>query len=375
MGRSGRRRDAVSELLKLTRVLTQETSLESALRAVTDVALGLVPADHASIRLLDGAKTSFLSGARSGKGSQERPMAFRRNQGVLGWVVEHATTTELQDACVAALRFKCDVLWCILDATALDARFVSGDKQGFKVRSIVAEPLWAGGDVIGVLSVSSSRRAAFSDKDALLVRLLANCSVSPIENARLRRLAIVDDLTLAYNHRFLLPRVREEMERSRRMGTPLSFALLFKRVNDKHGHLVGDLVLQRFADRVRINVRRIDVLVRRSGEEFVLLMPSTSAKEGRLIAERIQQTLAATPLEVEGPGEVRQTVSIGVATWDGQEAPDMLERRADHAMYAAKRGGRNQVVVAEPVVWPKPQPKRGAPNRVTAASPKKRAKR
>jgi diguanylate cyclase (GGDEF)-like protein len=360
VGRSGRRRDAVSELLKLTRVLTQETSLESALRAVTDVALGLVPADHASIRLLDGAKTSFLSGARSGKGSQERPMAFRRNQGVLGWVVEHRAPLSLEDA-------------------AKDPRFVSGDKQGFKVRSIVAEPLWAGGDVIGVLSVSSSRRAAFSDKDALLVRLLANCSVSPIENARLRRLAIVDDLTLAYNHRFLLPRVREEMERSRRMGTPLSFALLdldhFKRVNDKHGHLVGDLVLQRFADRVRINVRRIDVLVRRSGEEFVLLMPSTSAKEGRLIAERIQQTLAATPLEVEGPGEVRQTVSIGVATWDGQEAPDMLERRADHAMYAAKRGGRNQVVVAEPVVWPKPQPKRGAPNRVTAASPKKRAKR
>jgi two-component system, cell cycle response regulator len=329
--RARRGHKAVTALLELTRTLMREGPLEDALRAVTEVALELVPGDHASIRLLDAAKASFLSGARSGKGVGERPLAFGRREGLLGWVVEHRASICLDDA-------------------EKDTRFVAARKQGFRVRSIIAEPLWAGGDVIGVLSISSSKRAAFSDEDTLLIRLLANCSVSPIENARLRRLAVVDDLTLAFNHRFLLPRVREEMERSRRMGTPLSLALLdldhFKRVNDRHGHIVGDRVLQGFADRVRQNVRRIDVLVRRSGEEFILIMPSTSAREARTSADRIRKMVAAEPLDAEGM-PIPQTVSIGVATWDGVESPESLERRADHAMYGAKHAGRNRVMVAE----------------------------
>ena len=360
MVRGGRgprkRRDAISALLELTRALMHEAPLEDSLRAVTEVALELVPGDHASIRLLDGARASFLSGARSGKGSHERPLSFRRSEGLLGWVVEHRASLCLDDA-------------------EKDTRFVSGHKQGFRVRSIVAEPLWAGGDVIGVLSISSGKRAAFSDEDTLLVRLLANCSVSPIENARLRRLAVVDDLTLAFNHRYLLPRLREEMERARRMATPLSFALLdldhFKRVNDRHGHLVGDLVLQRFSDRVRLNVRRIDVLVRRGGEEFVLLMPSTSAREARTSAERIRETMADAPLDADGT-PIPQTVSIGVSTWDGSESPESLERRADHAMYAAKRAGRNRVVVADPPTAQRPRG--GGPPGGLGVSPRRPAR-
>jgi two-component system cell cycle response regulator len=323
---------AVTALLELTRTLMREAPLEDSLRAVTEVALELVPGDHASIRLLDAAKASFLSGARSGKGIGERPHAFGRREGLLAWVVDHRAPICLDDA-------------------EKDTRFVAAPKQGFRVRSIIAEPLWAGGDVIGVLSVSSAKRAAFSDEDTLLVRLLANCSVSPIENARLRRLAVVDDLTLAFNHRYLLPRMREEMERCRRMGTPLSLALMdldhFKRVNDRHGHIVGDRVLQGFVDRVRQNVRRIDVLVRRGGEEFILIMPSTSAREARTSAERIRKTVAEEPLDADGT-PVPQTVSIGVATWDGVESPESLERRTDHAMYGAKHKGRNRVTVATP---------------------------
>ena len=82
------RRDAVAAL-KLTRTLTREVSLEDSLHAVTEVALDLVPGDHASVRLLDGAKSSLLSGARSGRGAAERPLAFNRSEGLLGWVVEH----------------------------------------------------------------------------------------------------------------------------------------------------------------------------------------------------------------------------------------------------------------------------------------------
>ncbi len=264
-------------------------------------------------------------------------MSFQRGEGLLGWVIEHREPIAVDDASV-------------------DSRFVPHEGQGFRIRSLIAEPLWSGGDVIGVLSVSSPARSAFSDRDRLLVRLLANCSVSPIERARLRRLAIVDDLTLAFNHRYLLPRLREEMERARRTGTPLSFLLMdldhFKRVNDRFGHATGDLVLRLFADRVRANVRRIDVLVRRGGEEFVLLMPSTPAREAKTIAERIRYNLATHALDVQGEA-IRQTVSIGLATWNGDEGPEALERRADAAMYEAKRQGRNRLSAAPEPVSPR----------------------
>jgi two-component system cell cycle response regulator len=191
-----------------------------------------------------------------------------------------------------------------------------------------------------------------------MLRLLANCSAPPIERARLRRLAMFDDITMAFNHRYLAPRVVEEMERASRSGGDLSLLYMdldhFKSVNDKFGHAVGDVVLRMFADRVRKAVRRVDVLIRRGGEEFVLLMPATGATQAHATGNRIQQTLAGEELELESPEKshgalrIRQTVSVGIATWDQRESPDQLERRADEAMYEAKRLGRNRVVVATP---------------------------
>jgi two-component system cell cycle response regulator len=214
----------------------------------------------------------------------------------------------------------------------------------------MAEPLWSSGDVIGVLAVTSDKKEAFSESDQLVLRLLANCSAPPIERARLRRLAMFDDTTMAFNHRYLNPRIVEEMERAGRSGGEVSLLYMdldhFKSVNDKFGHAVGDIVLRLFADRVRKAVRRVDVLIRRGGEEFVLVMPQTNATQAHATGTRIQQTLAAEDMEIEGGLRIRQTVSVGVATWDQRETPEQLERRADQAMYEAKRMGRNRVVVA-----------------------------
>jgi two-component system cell cycle response regulator len=219
------------------------------------------------------------------------------------------------------------------------------------VVSLIAEPLWSAGQVIGVLSASSPKPRAFDKDDQLMVRLLANCSTPPIERARLRRLSLTDDLTLAYNQRYLSPRYNEEIERARRTGQPLSILMLdldhFKLVNDKHGHDAGDLALRLFADRVRALVRRVDIFIRRGGEEFLLVMPQTSHAQAKVSAERIRQSLASQDLDLMG-ARVRVTVSIGVATWDGSEAPEALLRRADVAMYAAKEQGRDRVSVSPP---------------------------
>jgi two-component system cell cycle response regulator len=158
---------------------------------------------------------------------------------------------------------------------------------------------------------------------------------------------------MAFNHRYLAPRVVEEMERASRAGGDVSLLYMdldhFKSVNDRFGHAAGDAVLRLFADRVRKAVRRVDILIRRGGEEFVLIMPQTGATQAHATATRIQQTLHQEELDIENGLKIRQTVSIGVATWDMKETPEQLERRADGAMYEAKRLGRDRVVVATPM--------------------------
>src|SRR5262249_9086817 len=171
-----------------------------------------------------------------------------------------------------------------------------------------------------------------------------------IDPRRRAPLAVFDDIQVAFNHRYLAPRLVEEMERASRAGGDVSLLYMdldhFKRVNDDHGHAVGDAVLRMFADRVRRAVRRVDVLIRRGGEEFVLIMPQTGATQAHATGTRIQHTLHVDPFEIEGSPPIQQTVSIGVATWDKRETPEQLERRADAAMYEAKRLGRDRVVVA-----------------------------
>jgi diguanylate cyclase (GGDEF)-like protein len=326
--------DAIKDilaLLQLTERLADGRPLEDALGAVTDAALAILPGDHASIRLVDASCTQLLSGARSGTGRDSPVVRLGVGEGVSGWVLAHGKPALIADA-------------------RDDERFKQVTGQGFTIGSMVAEPLVSEGATIGILSVSSPEVNAFSKTDELLARLLANCSVGPIQRARLERLAVTDDLTLAYNNRYLPARLAEEMERGRRSGDALSVLLLdldhFKRVNDTHGHAVGDEVLRGFVARVRAATRRVDILVRRGGEEFVLIMPATMGREATVIAERIRKQVADSPIAA-GDARVAQTVSIGVATWDGKEPPAVLEQRADAAMYAAKAQGRNRVVVAK----------------------------
>jgi diguanylate cyclase (GGDEF)-like protein len=92
-------------------------------------------------------------------------------------------------------------------------------------------------------------------------------------------------------------------------------------------------------------VRQLDALVRRGGDEFALVMPGATLEQARAVAERLRRSLAEEPFDVAGQS-VRQTVSIGVATWDRRETAEALEARADRALYAAKSRGRNGVAVA-----------------------------
>lgn len=323
--------NALVILLSLTERFTEDRPLEEFLKAVTDAAVSLVEADHASIRLL--TNDTLLSSARSGTGSEGPPVEFRRGDGIIGWVVDNKEPAMVGDV-------------------TQDPRYRYYPGQTFDIRSMIAEPLWASEEVTGVLSVTSPAIGAFNAQDQLLMRLLANCSAPAIERARLKRLAMFDHITMAFTHRYLYPRMAEEMERALRSRSPLSVLLMdldhFKLVNDRHGHAVGDDTLRLFSDRVRGMVRRVDVLVRRGGEEFVLIMPATDESQALATAARIQQNLSEHTLQLGAGIALRQTVSIGVATWDGRETPEALQERADAAMYEAKRAGRDRVVTSDP---------------------------
>ena len=321
--------DPISVLLQLTEALTSAPSLESALGAVTAAALQLLPADHASVRLLDPTHTTLLASARSGSGTAHPQVSLRAGEGIAGWTLESGKSVRVDDVRV-------------------DARFKPASGQGFAIRSMVAAPLCASGNVVGVLSASSPVVGAFAARDERLAQLLANCSVPPLERARLERLALTDELTMAFNSRYLRSQLGRSLEQSGEEAGP-SLVLVdlddFKLVNDTLGHAAGDLVLRGFADRVRATVRQLDALVRRGGDEFALVMPGATVEQARAVAERLRRNLAEVPFDVSGQA-VLQTVSIGVATWDRRESAEALEARADRALYAAKSRGRNGVVVA-----------------------------
>ncbi|MEZ6022330.1 MAG: PleD family two-component system response regulator [Hyphomonadaceae bacterium] len=163
-------------------------------------------------------------------------------------------------------------------------------------------------------------------------------------------LAITDQLTGLYNRRFLFAQLNPLVQRAQCGGDPVSVMAIdldhFKRCNDTYGHDVGDAVLREFSARLATNTRPSDFACRLGGEEFVVIMPRTTGDVGCLAAERLRRHIAASPFQIPGMAEpLEVTVSIGVASSAGAEdTAEALLKRADEALYEAKRAGRNRVM-------------------------------
>jgi diguanylate cyclase (GGDEF)-like protein len=173
-------------------------------------------------------------------------------------------------------------------------------------------------------------------------------------NTRLAQLAVTDGLTGLYNHRHLHERLALEVERSQRSGLPLSLLMLdvdhFKQYNDTFGHPAGDEVLRQLARVLNDTRRANDVVARYGGEEFALILVDTAKFTAAKVAERVRERVEAHDFADVANKIMKKTgisVSIGVATFpdDGTDAEGLV-RAADTALYAAKRAGRNRVVLA-----------------------------
>ena len=167
---------------------------------------------------------------------------------------------------------------------------------------------------------------------------------------QLHTLALFDDLTGAKNRRSFVDDVRAEIERAKRLGHQLALIAIdlddFKKINDTHGHAAGDTVLRAFGLHCSQMLRQIDTLGRVGGEEFAILLPGSSAQDAAQVAERIRARMESTRVRHTSV-EIALTISVGVAELCPEKADaDQLMSAADKALYAAKRDGKNRVVVA-----------------------------
>lgn len=160
-------------------------------------------------------------------------------------------------------------------------------------------------------------------------------------------MAITDSLTGLYTRRYFFERLNEELNRSRKHGFKFAFLMIdiddFKKCNDTHGHLVGDVILREVSRIVKENVREIDIVARYGGEEFSLILPETDKKGALMAAERIRKKIEENIFKAYDE-KLKVTVSIGLAIYP-ENAPDIefIIEKADEALYVAKSSGKNIV--------------------------------
>jgi diguanylate cyclase (GGDEF)-like protein len=182
-------------------------------------------------------------------------------------------------------------------------------------------------------------------------------------------LALLDDLTGVGNRRQLVQRLAEECARSDRSGEPFALLVIdldgFKQINDTHGHAAGDACLQHFTLMAQTRLRPGDLLARTGGDEFCIVLPSSTLREGVMIARRVLDVCREDADGCVG-NDIPIAVSIGIAQWNRETGafPDRLIAAADHALYAAKKDGKNRYAAYDPAPPLAPEPEADASSAV-----------
>lgn len=214
------------------------------------------------------------------------------------------------------------------------------------IRSYLGCPLkLPDGHIVGTLCIIDPRPRTFTEQEIAILCHFANLVVGELE---LRTIAYTDGLTQMLSRRAWCDGVEKEIYRASRQASTLSVLMIdldhFKQVNDRFGHSTGDRVLQRTAQVITEALRKHDLAGRLGGEEFAVCLTGAGEKTATAIAERIRQRVAA--LFFEELPETQCTISVGVAELWSEESLDAILKRADDALYSAKRQGRNQVQIA-----------------------------
>jgi diguanylate cyclase (GGDEF)-like protein len=312
--------------------LLSEQSLDRVLDGIADTLSDLVPHDSLVIYRADEDKRTLTPVvARDPYAAQIMRSPTEFGRGITGWAVEHREPVLSNEAHLdPRVRF---IPGCPIDPEAL-----------------IAVPLIARGKVTGALNIYREGQNSFTDEEFELACLFSEAAALALDNAQTREQlehrAQTDPLTGLYNHRFFQERLRAELIRAGRSHDSVSLLMVdiddFKKVNDVHGHGVGDHVLIEMAQVLRTTVRGSDVACRIGGEEFCVIMPSSDAGDALGLSTRIGQRVTETDFETAG----KLTVSIGIA--QGPEHamnPRALVACSEAAMMTAKERGKDRIVL------------------------------
>ncbi len=251
---------------------------------------------------------------------------LKMGEGIVGWVAEHKTPVHVKD-------------------TRSDPRFVGRLDVPM---SEIAVPLEISSGMIGILDIESEGVNSLDENDFRIVTILASHLSVSIDNTfkyeETKRIANTDPLTNTYNYRFFIDKLKEELERSKKLSIPLSILMLdidyFKEINDNYGHMVGDMVIKDLAQLLSKTVRKGDIVIRYGGDEFFIILPGTGKQFTHSIAEKINKLVKKTNFT----NGIKITVSVGTVTYpDDGDSVETLLKWVDDALYDAKRKGRDRI--------------------------------
>jgi diguanylate cyclase (GGDEF)-like protein len=323
---------------RLTRTLADTSGLVAVGEAVLHFVVQAVPSRIASLAVTTGDGELSIVATLGYPHALVEHLRIASGAGVIGGV--HQTRAPLVVADVSA-------------SPGLDRQ-----RSRYRTNSFVAIPIIAGSETLGVVSLTDRIGSSlYTQEDVAAISVLVAPVALALGRERVLReaqayaqAAVIDPVSGLFNRRYFQARLEEELHRAIRQLTSVGLLMVdldgFKSINDRFGHVAGDMVIRDISEILRRSVRIFDVCTRFGGEEFAVMMPGGTAESAGTIAERIRQRVEAYQRSEPDLAGLHVTASIGVAVSPpGVTARDLIER-ADRALYHAKRAGKNRVSTA-----------------------------
>ena len=337
------RKRAIAQFYDFLRGVAATLDSEKVYHSVLVKFSKILKAERSSLMILNEESNELALEAALGAYSEQMgPVRIKLGEGVAGAVLASGTPLVVRDV-------------------ETDERVPCARPGQYKSRSFISYPITLGSRRVGVINLTERTDGIpYENDDLSLLELMSPHLALIIDRTEwhrkaeaFQRMSLTDPLTGLPNRRYLEDRLFEEVERSKRYATPLSFMILdvdrFKSYNDVFGHTNADRVLVMTAQILRNSIRAIDMSARFAGDEFCIVLPETEIVDAARIADRLRKAVCDAELRSE-QGELmdRVTLSIGISSFSlSRQSPLSIIESADRALYQAKTRGRNCVAVYE----------------------------